>query len=265
MINQALKFNRAPEGEIAGKPVFIAGQDFARLSEGLDAGLINKLKQFFKNLPRFYSFLFYVINPALFLGRKADYILSLLPPDAVVADIGSGARRLRPKIVNVDVHPWTEVDIIADAHDLPFADESIDGVILSWTLEHLRDPQKVVSELRRVLKRGGYIFLSTNFVYPYHTSPNDYYRWSREGLKELLKNFEEIEFKIAVGPTSAALAVFQEWAAIALSFGIKPIKDFFWAIFVILTFPAKMLDFLLIRYKTAESIAGGFYYIGRKK
>ena len=265
MINQALQFNRAPDGEIAGKPVFIAGQNFARFSESLDAGLINKLKRFFKNLPRLYSFLFYVINPALFLGRKPNYILSLLPPGAVVTDIGSGARRLHPKIINVDVHPWTEVDIIADARDLPFAGESVDGVILSWTLEHLADPQKVISELHSVLKRGGYIFLSTNFVYPYHPSPNDYYRWSRDGLKELLQNFQEVEFKMAVGPTSAALAVFQEWAAIVLSFGVKSIKDFFWTIFVVLTFPIKILDFLLINYKTSESIAGGFYYIGRKK
>src|SRR3989344_99922 len=166
-----LRFNRRPESEIAGKPVFIAGQNFARFSESLDAGLVNKLKRFFKNLPRLYSFLFYVINPALFLGRKPNYILSLLPPDAIVADIGSGARRLHPKIINVDVYPWTEVDIIADAHDLPFASESVDGVILSWTLEHLADPQQVLSELHRVLKSGGYIFIFNYFTYLYSPPP----------------------------------------------------------------------------------------------
>jgi ubiquinone/menaquinone biosynthesis C-methylase UbiE len=45
----------------------------------------------------------------------------------------------------------------ADAHELPFADESFDHVWMMWLLEHIDDPPAVLREARRVLARGGRI------------------------------------------------------------------------------------------------------------
>lgn len=265
MIDKRIKFKNAPLDEINGKPIFIKDVDYKNVQIELETGLVNWLKKFFRNYEAFYSFLFYVINPAFFLGKPPKSIYEFLPKDALVAEIGSGARRLSPSIINVDICLWVEVDVVADAGALPFADESLDGVICSWILEHLKFPERALSEMRRVLKSGGYIYLSTNFVYPYHDAPGDYYRWSSRGLRAALKDFEEIETRMAVGPTSALLAVFQEWVAIALSFNVKFLKDLIWILVVVLTFPIKFLDLWLIRYTTGESIAGGFYYIGRKR
>lgn len=44
---------------------------------------------------------------------------------------------------------------VSDGYDLPFTEESFDGVLVSNVLEHLRFPQKVVAEASRVLKPGG--------------------------------------------------------------------------------------------------------------
>lgn len=263
MKDAKIKFKKKPASVINSKPSFITEQS-AELSYD-SKGLISLLKRTLRNYPRFYSFLFYIINPALFMGRSPKILYQLLPPQSLVVDIGSGSKRLRPNIVNVDIYPWPEVDVIADAHNLPFADGSVDGIIYSWVIEHLADPALVIKEAHRVLRPGGYIFLTTNFVFPYHSSPNDYYRWSREGLRRLLKEFKEVELAMAVGPTSALLAVFQEWLASALSFNLKFIKDILWILLVVVSFPLKLLDLILIRYRTGESIAGGFYFIGYKE
>lgn len=45
-------------------------------------------------------------------------------------------------------------------YELPFADQSVDFIICSEVLEHLDQPDRGVSEIRRVLKPGGYAALT---------------------------------------------------------------------------------------------------------
>lgn len=51
------------------------------------------------------------------------------------------------------------IDVVADACDLPFEDESLGFVINSHVLEHIFDPIKAINEWMRVIKPGGYIFM----------------------------------------------------------------------------------------------------------
>ncbi len=45
----------------------------------------------------------------------------------------------------------------ADIYSLPFLDESFDGIILCFVLEHLKNPELALNELKRVLKKGGIV------------------------------------------------------------------------------------------------------------
>lgn len=49
--------------------------------------------------------------------------------------------------------------MVADAHKLPFKDQSFDAVFILEALEHVYDPKKVLQETKRVLKKGGYAVL----------------------------------------------------------------------------------------------------------
>jgi SAM-dependent methyltransferase len=85
-------------------------------------------------------------------------------------------------------------DILIDSEGaLPLANESVDFVVSFQVLEHVRNVPAYLSTIRRVLKAGGSMFLSTHGVWPYHPHPTDYWRWTRDGL---LVTLEDAGFKI---------------------------------------------------------------------
>lgn len=102
-------------------------------------------------------------------------ILGRLRPDMVILDIGAGAghvtqmnfRGLASRVVGIDPDPRVrENRFLDEAHQgladrLPFADESFDLVLSDNVLEHLEEPDRVFSEIARVLKPGGYFLAKT--------------------------------------------------------------------------------------------------------
>jgi ubiquinone/menaquinone biosynthesis C-methylase UbiE len=59
----------------------------------------------------------------------------------------------------------------ADIYDLSFKDETFDSVIVCFVLEHLHNPMQALSELKRVLKKGGTMIAiegdhGSTFFYP---------------------------------------------------------------------------------------------------
>lgn len=81
-------------------------------------------------------------------------------------------------------------DIVADICDTKLESDSWDLIILSQTLEHVKDPQGAISECYRLLRGGGHLIVDCPFYYPYHAEPEfgDYWRVSDAGMKLLLFN-----------------------------------------------------------------------------
>lgn len=80
------------------------------------------------------------------------------------------------------------VEAFADAQALPFSSHSFDTILCTELLEHLRFPAKALSEIKRVLKPGGYVILSAPFFHPHHEVPRDYFRFTFYGLNDLVNN-----------------------------------------------------------------------------
>lgn len=53
-----------------------------------------------------------------------------------------------------------------DIHEIPFEENSIDIIFCNHVLEHVDDDIKALSEMRRVLKPGGWAILQVPFFYP---------------------------------------------------------------------------------------------------
>lgn len=96
--------------------------------------------------------------------------------------------------ITIDVDPASGANCIADAHQLPFPDASIDAVLSFSLLEHTHTPERVVGEIERVLRPGGSALLTVPFIHPYHGGRcPDYYRFTKEGVRYLFRNFKHVE------------------------------------------------------------------------
>jgi len=130
-----------------------------------------------------------------FQRRKTHCIVQSLhtAPDTIVLDIGCGSgvqlAALNAKeyafAVGVDLStnalhyasgkkiPRTAF-IQADAQYLPVKEGSVDAIVCAEIIEHLPDPVRMIGEMKRVLKTGGEIVITT---------PNDHSIW---GVYEIL-------------------------------------------------------------------------------
>ena len=98
-----------------------------------------------------------------------------------------------PDWVSVDKFDMRDfIDYHYDIHDLPFENESFDAVVCISVLEHVPHPIKAISELKRVLKPGGKIWVQLPWLFPYHEAPKDYWRASPDGLRIWMEDFREI-------------------------------------------------------------------------
>ena len=105
-------------------------------------------------------------------------------PAGRVLDIGGGTAHIkdvRPDIVSTDILLFPGIDVVADAHRLPFPDESFMGVVMLDVLHHLERPIEFLEEASRVLKPGGRLAmiepamttLARRFYDYFHAEPVD--------------------------------------------------------------------------------------------
>lgn len=108
--------------------------------------------------------------------------------NGLVLDVGSGLRTdYYRNVINYEIVPFASTDVLGVGEELPFKDNSIDAVISSAVLEHVKDPFRCAKEIIRVLKPGGELFCCVPFLQPYHGYPHHYYNMTHQGLRNLFE------------------------------------------------------------------------------
>jgi SAM-dependent methyltransferase len=88
-----------------------------------------------------------------------------------------------------DLEAGVGVDQLQDLRQIGIRDGSVGTVLLLDTIEHVEDPFQAIRELHRCLKSDGVLLLTTHFFFPIHRFPADYWRFTADGIRALLKDF----------------------------------------------------------------------------
>lgn len=161
---------------------------------------------------------------------------------------------------DIDINAF--VEIFCDGHDLPFPEGLFDSIITTAVLEHVLYPEKVASELYRVLKVGGVIYSELPFMQQVHEGAYDFTRYTLSGHRRLFNGFLEMDSGMVAGPATALVWSLENFF---LSFFRMPILrklvkgvirlSFFWL---------KYFDYLLKQRSEAMDSASCTFFLGKK-
>ena len=199
-------------------------------------------------------------------ARNIDRLLSLLDESATVlvvggGSLGNGVERLyadrRFGVAGFDIYSSPLTQLVADAHQIPFADQTIDAVVVQAVLEHLVDPERAVSEIHRVLRPGGLVYAETPFLQQVHAGAYDFFRFTSSGHRYLFRGFEEIAAGAVAGagPSSSGASTTSCVGSCDPSSPGRPPRG--------LLFPLRYLDRLVPDVYAMDN-ASAYYFLGRR-
>lgn len=129
-----------------------------------------------------------------------------------IVDVGCGDKpylkvfeRFAKTYIGVDI--TKEADVVASAEKLPFKNEKFDVALCFQVLEHSENPEKIVTEMKRVIVPGGYAISTTHGIWNYHPFPHDYHRWTHEGLENLFSEFSNVKVKANLKSHSSVIQI----------------------------------------------------------
>ncbi len=186
-----------------------------------------------------------------------------LPDGALCISVGGGPSRPHPRLVNLNIGPFPEVDVVADAHALPYADGCVDAIYCEAVLEHLPDPARAVREMFRVLRAGGQAYAITPFLQHYHGFPHHYQNFTITGHCHLFESqgFAVGESGTCVGPVYMMVGMVANFISELAPRWVRWPLLKAWGLTGVLIRP---LDLLANRSEKAHRLASTTYLVARK-
>lgn len=168
------------------------------------------------------------------------------------------------KWIFADIEARHNPDIILDVTDMrAIKNEEIDIVNASELFEHVKNPERGLEECFRVLKKNGYLIMSVPYMFPIHSDPYDYQRYTETRWKELL---EEIGFTIEKCEIMGRyFTVLADMIRMLIKSIPKGIKYIFYLLYPILDLLVKLDNYRFIQNHTyLGRFHGGYFIIVRK-
>ena len=107
-------------------------------------------------------------------ARAAEARVLSLCDAGTILGLGGGPSQAHPRILNLNIAAYDNVNIVGDAHGLPLRTSCLDGVHCEAVFEHLDDPNRAAAELFRVMKPGAIAYVCTPFMQAFHGHPSHF-------------------------------------------------------------------------------------------
>jgi SAM-dependent methyltransferase len=199
--------------------------------------------------------------------QNVEVLLSLLSGSSPLVLVvgggteGNGIQALyadgRIRLLAFDIYASPLTQFIADAHQIPLADGSVDAVVVQAVLEHVLDPAGVVREIHRVLRDRGLVYAETPFLQQVHAGAYDFTRFTNSGHRYLFRAFEEIDDGPVAGPGTQLL-----WTVDHVVRGVLR-SQLAGRIARVLFFWLRYVDGLIPKSFAMDS-ASAFFFLGRR-
>lgn len=147
----------------------------------------------------------------------------------------------------------TDMDVDLN-NDLPFENDSMDNIFLFNAIYIIKDPEKLMLEINRVLKNDGNLFIASPFIFNEAPEPDDYLRFTSQGLDRLLKRAGFNNFQI--------ISIGERFTA-----GIHLWHSFFFFNFIrLIAFSFALLfdKFIPVKIKKLHPCPMGYFIIAKK-
>jgi len=198
-------------------------------------------------------------------NKYLKLFLDELSNDSILLDIGSGKSVVPIEYKNTITMDFSVSDmplIKGTALKLPFKMSVADGIIHSWVFEHIEEPKEVIDEFYDTLKSGGYLYLTTNFIWHLHEEPRDFYRFTKYGLEYLFRNNKKWKI-VFLKPTAGF------WITWTQEFNYYFVgilgKIHLSILHPVITIPTQVIGWILEKIHFDESFCGGYCVIVQKK
>ena len=102
----------------------------------------------------------------------------------------------KANIYTLDIDTESGADYIADIcknNEDKIPNDYFDLIVCTEVLEHTLNPFNAVKEIKRILKPGGFIFITVPFNFRIHGPLPDCWRFTEHGLRALFNNLNIIE------------------------------------------------------------------------
>jgi SAM-dependent methyltransferase len=116
-----------------------------------------------------------------------------------------------------------DIDFEKDA--LPYANESVDQILMLNVLEHIYHHTFFVGESLRILKKGKTVIGFVPFLINYHADPHDYFRYTDEALRMIFTDagFSKVDIRpLGQGPFAVNFNTLASFMPRALNFVLWP-------------------------------------------
>lgn len=190
-------------------------------------------------------------------------VMQSLPKSGIVLDLGAGNMACNlPHVIRMDVTLTPYVDVVGDAHALPFLPGTFDFIFSLAVIEHLRQPFVAAEEMRRALRNGGYIYGECNFIYAYHGYPHHYFGMTQQGIEEVFQQFTRLRSGVATYqmPSFALRNVLGSYRHALGSAGEPDVSDLHALLQNVLDQPLGLYDSRFSEEEALRNAAGVFFF-----